>query len=493
MIDAFHTHPIKIMTSFIKVIKDSFILILLLFIFNTTDVSLFIKIGRMAFLLYLFVQLIYIVLDWWKTTYEFKHGIILIKRGIFQKKQNSMPLQEIQNITRRTPFYYRWFHVTSLRLETSSTSEAATVQLDAIEMNLAEQIEELVTTYKTDGELVTEEPESEVEDRTTVDTPPLDERTVHFTPTKREVLKASFLSFSFLGLIPIILIGYREVQKVIDLDQQVEGIFTFITSSWIFIVGAILLLIILAVAFGVIQTYLKYGRYEISSDDERIFIHSGVLNEKSFSIQKANVQAIRINQSPLKKLLNFVDIKLISAGSDHEETADISSLYPFIPSDQATDLLADILPQFPVKKATHRLTREALYMRLIRIPWVWLIATGLLLWFKREWWFLSPLLFVMTYLSRYFTYRNTRFSWDDQTIQFKTGGMSTNIFITNRKKVIEVNTEQSLIQKKLDIATIHTVNRVKPVHHEELQDIPTSHMHHFMDWYKQRAKEVKTE
>src|SRR5699024_1172280 len=124
-----------------------------------------IHIGRLLFLLYLFLQLIFIVLDWWKTTYEFKNGIIQIKRGIFQRKQNSIPLHEIQNITRRTPFYYRWFRVTSLRLETSSTSEGSTIQLDALEIELAEQIEQLVTTYKTDGEPVIEEPESMVEDR----------------------------------------------------------------------------------------------------------------------------------------------------------------------------------------------------------------------------------------------------------------------------------------------------------------------------------------
>lgn len=496
MIKPFKMHPVKIISSLVKMVKDSFILFIFLFIINFKDVSIIIKIGRGIFLLYLFIRLIFIIIDWWKTTYEIKNGMILIKRGIFQRKQNSIPLQEVQNITWRTPFYYHWFNITSLRLETSSANDGTTIQLDALKVDLANQIEQLATTYKAKDDNVMDEmnkAETETDKLAHTDSSKDTHRTVHFTPTKKEVLKASFLSFSFLGLIPIIAIGYREIDKIINIDKQVEGIFTFITSSWIFIISAIFLLLLVAVAFGIIQTYLKYGKYEISSDEERIFIHSGVLNEKAFSIQKANVQAIRISQSPLKKLLNFTDIKLISAGSDDEETEDISSLYPFLPSDQARSLLAEILPQFPLKNAGNKLPRQALYMRFLRIPWLWLIAAAFILWLKTEWWFLIPILFVITYLSRFFTYRNTRFSWDDQTIQFKTGGLSTDIFITNRRKVIEIYLEQNLLQKRLGIATINTVNRVKPVHHETLQDIPFIETKDFIQWYQQRAKEIKTE
>src|SRR5699024_11087408 len=149
---------------------------------------------------------------------------------------------------------------------------------------------------------------------------------------------------------------------------------------------------------------------------------------------------------------------LISAGSE-ENGDDISSLYPFLPSDKAKGLLDELLPQFPLQEAVNKLPRESLYIRLMRIPWLSLVATGLILWFKKEWSFISPILFLTTYLSRYFTYRNTRFSWEGRTIQFKTGGISTDIFITNRKKVIEIYTKQTISKKKLRLATINTVNR----------------------------------
>lgn len=498
MIEPFRMHPMNIFSSLLKMFKDLLIIILFLFVINFKDVSTMVKIGRLIFFAYVFIYLIYLIIDWWKTTYEINHGVIVIRRGIFQKKQNSIPLHVIQNMTWHTPFYYEWFGITSLRLETSSANEGATVQLNAIETDLAKEIEALMTTYKMEATYSTMEPDRDFDSEDNTMTAPAEkrkqaERTVHFTPTRKEVLKASFLSFSFLGLIPIIAIIYREIDKVINLDEKTKGLYTFLTSSWLILAGFVLLFFIIAIAFGIIQTYLKYGRYEISSDDERIFIHRGVLNEKSFSIQKANVQAIRITQSPLKKLLNFTDIKLISAGSDDEETSDIRSLYPFIPSDRAESLLREILPQFPVDQAVHKLPRHSLYMRMLRVPWFWIFVTVFIFLLKSDWWFLSPILFIMTYLSRFFTYRNTRYMWDDRTIQFKIGGMSTDIFITNRKKVIEVNVKQNVIQKRLGIATIGTVNRVKPVHHEEMRDVPFQKSRQFIQWYQQRSAEIKTE
>src|SRR5690625_1296584 len=278
MIESFRMHPMNIISSIIKLFKDYIVFILLLFVFNFRDVSFFIIVGRAVLLTFIIVRLILIVIEWSKTTYEIKNGTIQIKHGVFQRKQNSIPLQEIQNITWRTPFYYRWFGITSLRLETSTTSDTATVQLNAIKIDLAEQIEELATQYKTEitegrDELAEEEANSEnIND----DSNSSHERTVHFIPTKRDVLKASFLSFSFLGLIPIIIVGYTQIEKVIDIDSQVEGAFSFIMSSWVLIVIAIILLITAAVGFGVMQTILKYGKYEITSDNDRSVVRRDI-------------------------------------------------------------------------------------------------------------------------------------------------------------------------------------------------------------------------
>lgn len=496
MIKAFRMHPFQIITSFITLLKKAFVFILLLFVFRFGDTSTFIQIARGVFLIYLFIRTIFIIINWWKTTYEIHDGMILIRRGIFQRKQNNIPLQEIQNIMRNTPIYYNWVNLTSLRLETSSSSDSATVYLDAIGVRLAGQIEEIATSYNPEksyagdeNDTLENEMEIETEDHSTKEKL----RTIHYIPSRKDVLKASFLSFSFLGFIPVIAIVYDKASKVIDIDKQAESLLHQLMNSWLFMTGAIIMLILFAVGFGMTRTFLKYGKYEIASDDARVFIKSGVLNEKSFSVKKANIQAIRIRRSALKKLLHFTDVQLISAGNDEDEDEDISSLYPFLPSEKVEGLLAELLPQFTLQNANRRLPKHSLFMKLLRIPWFWLTVTGLVIWLKPEWIWMSPVLFILIYLARFFNYRNTRYVWDEQGLQFKVDGLSTDIFITNRKKLIEVNVEQGILQRKFGLATINTVNRVKPVHHEELQDIPFTDSSYFLQWYKKRADEITVE
>src|SRR5699024_857622 len=164
------------------------------------------------------------------------------------------------------------------------------------------------------------------------------ERTVHFNPTRRDVIKASFTSLSFLVLIPIILSLYVKADQLLNLEERTEGFTSAILESWWFIAIIIILLIVVSVIFGIVKVYLQYGKYEISSDEERIYITQGVIDETSFSILKRNVQAVSIDQSLMKRILGIAEVKLISAGSlkaDEDNKLEISSLYPFLPKESA--------------------------------------------------------------------------------------------------------------------------------------------------------------
>src|SRR5699024_7207136 len=115
------------------------------------------------------------------------------------------------------------------------------------------------------------------------------------------------------------------------------------------------------------------------------------------------------------------------------------------------------------------------------------------LWFKAEWWFLSPLLFLLTYIGRILDYRNTRFLLSGAFIQFKTGGLWSALFVTRRSKIVETEVEQSLLRKRLGLATIKKYNRTKPVHEEERKDVPLEASYTFVHWYQNRYREVEVQ
>ena len=101
-------------------------------------------------------------------------------------------------------------------------------------------------------------------------------RVMHFKPTKKDTLKASFTSFSFLLLIPLIASLYFKINDIFHVEEEAEGVISEIFSSWWLVFGIIIFLVVASAAFGIVSTFLKYGKYEISSDVDRIYITKGV-------------------------------------------------------------------------------------------------------------------------------------------------------------------------------------------------------------------------
>ena len=506
-------HPLKILASIISFIKGSFVIIIYLFFISDKESTIAFY-GRWAFALFVIISFIQMILQWWSTKYELKTRSIHISKGVFKKKSNSIPLERVQNVQTSTPWYFKPFSVTSLTLVTSATDEDASVKLEAVKKEEAEKIENQVLTLRKESAQV------KIGDACPIHEQALEkqsrilsgdmsdaymqletsERTVHFRPSRKDLLKASFLSLSFLALIPIIATIINNAEDIFNWKMDVEEVYVFIADSWLLIGTVIILFLVIAVGFGITRTFLKYGKYEIASDHERIYIKRGTLSEQSFSIRKENVQGIQLNQNPFKKLLKLTEVKLVSAVNDDDDGEEINTLYPFLPTNRAFGLIEELLPGFQVENRMNKLPKQALYVKLLRFPFVWLIITGILFWWKpaifgwsSTWIYVVIILLISTYAMRALRFKNSRYLINDGFIQFKVGGLWSETFITKRKKVIEIEVEQSFLQRKFGVATIKTVNRTNPVHHEEMQDIPVDASNEFIHWYHERSKEITTE
>lgn len=487
-------HPMRIVHSMFEVLRGFLFVIILLFINRGSDSWMY-KYGFWAFILFLIGTLIYLIASWYITKYEFKDETAHTYKGVFRKKHTSVPLYRIQNVQRKTPIYFKWFNVTSLTLETGIMEDGANVQFEAITLEEADRIEELVNdARKKQRAMEAEEQGFDVDEGIETEVgeeKPKSERIIHFNPTKREILKASFLSFSFLALIPITFTFLLNLDELFDIEEHMSGLFETVTSSFFTIVLTIIGTLVISTIFGIIYAYLRYGRYEISSDEDRIYIRSGILNEKSFSIRKDRVQAIQIKQPILKKALGLAEVKLISASSGIGEENEISSLYPFLPVERAFSILGEILPDFKILYNMNKLPKEALMVRMLRIPWTVLIALVVVIIVDLKYWWVVLGLIVIIYSRRYFMYRNARYKIEGSFIQFKVGGLSTTVFLTTRRLVTEIEIEQSILQKKWDLVSMVTYNRTAIFHVEVLEDIPSSVGEEFRQWYVDRLDDIE--
>ncbi len=505
MIEEKRHHPLIMLMNLYQLVKGSIFIVFFLFVIKFGSDAAYVKYGRLVFFLFMAVSAVSIVLKWLTSTYKLDGSSFHLKEGIFTKSNQTIPFSKVQNVNYRTSLFHRIFGLTSIRFETGMTGADSAIEFKVIRKEEAEKLEEHVSRPQEEGISLVDPADAppagqEAGNEKTAQPVLPAGRIVHFTPGKKDILKASFTSFSFLVLFSAIVSIYFKIDEVFDLDEQAQGLFAALMGSSLLLAGILILLLLVSTGIGVARTYLKYGKYEISSDQERIYIVQGVLDESRFSILKERVQAIEVKQPPIKRLLGLAEVKLTSAGgvSLGEDSPEISTLYPFLPVKRAYEMISEILPQYEVTREMKRLPGKSFWIRLLKPSWVWILATAGLAWFKpeildteRAWLFVSAGLLIIIALLRILDYWNTRYTLNSQFIQMKSGSLSTSLFISKREKVIEVSVTSNLFQKWLGLASIETVNRAKPVLHSSLDDVPKEMAADFYEWYVGRGTEIK--
>ncbi len=505
--------PLVMLFGLGKLVRNSFFFVIYLYVIKAGSTSVFIKYGRMVFLFVVGWTFVSIIYKWFTHKYELDHQSFHLYKGLFSKSEQTIPFSKIQNVNRHTTIFHRMFKMTSIHFETGVQDEGATIKFDVISQTEAERMEAYVknaSRSKPAGlrhEVHDEGLKDEQQDRTSenpgVVIPQEDpNRTIHFESTKKDIFKASFTSFSFLALIPLIGSLYYKVDEIFHLEDATGGLFKQLISSWWMMTILVTVIVIASAAFGIMRTYLKYGKYKISSDLSHIYITRGIIDETSFSISKEKVQAIEIKQSMIKRLLGLAEVKLRSAGSLSlgEETLEINTLYPFLPVNKAYEMVSDILPSYTITQEMIRLPKSSLWVRILSPSWFWLIATIVLYYFKpviwkveQTWIVLSAALLVCILLARLLDFFHTSYVMNGQFIQFKTGAFTTSLFVSKREKVIEVKMTRNIVQKWLGLASIETINRGKPVHHSSIDDVPVELANSFLQWYANRKNDIRVE
>ncbi|AXN39453.1 PH domain-containing protein [Peribacillus butanolivorans] len=481
-------HPFKIPFELGKVMKGNLFFIIMLYVLNFGTEKTYMKVLQIGFLVYLVWRVISVILQWYTYKYQIKEGTVQITSGLISKSFRTVPFLKVQNVQRRTTLFHKLFNLTSLTFETGMTDDQGSVPFEVISQKEAKRLEQELSLIQ---ELSVIEVDGTEEDTLEI-FESVSEKTIHFTPTKQDVLKASFTSLSFLALIPIVATIYNTLDDFFNMENA-EGLLATLLDTWWIVTIALIGIICIAVAFGIISTFVKYGKYEISSDHERVYIKKGVLDESAFSIQKEKVQAVEITQSLIKRMLGLAEVKLISAGSTGDKELETNTLYPFLSVDRAYAMIEEILPTYKVERSMERLSKQAFKVRMLRPSFFWILTTVAIYYFKPAIWYVSVILLVLIYTLRILDYKNSRYLLNNEIIQFKSGSLETSLFITKRSKVIQIEVERSKLQKLFGLASIETVNRSKPVHHTKLQDVSVEYADEFYTWYTCRTQNIQVE
>src|SRR5690606_3702643 len=110
---------------------------------------------------------------------------------------------------------------------------------------------------------------------------------------------------------------------------------------------------------------------------------------------------------------------------------------------------------------------------------------------EQMWWILSLILLSLIILQRILDFLHTRYAVKDDQVQWWQGGLTTRMFVTKRRNVIEMSYSQSRLQRFFQIATITTLNRSIPTHIETINDLPLPFVLDFEKWYLKRKGDIE--
>ncbi|MEH7011530.1 PH domain-containing protein [Neobacillus niacini] len=464
-------HPAFIAVELVSFLKGSIGFFLFLFILKATSTATWVIWGRYLFIIASVCTIFSIILKWYFHRYEIVGNSIVVYEGVFVKKQRSVALDRIHNQVSNTTFVHRWFGLTSLTLETGTSGENATFNFPVITEKEKQRI--LLTLEQREVSIkAVEEGKSS-------------KRTIHFRSTRKDLVKASFTSLSFLAIFPLLTAVYFNLADFFQIEETAENALDYLLIHWWMLIVLFVLALALSVGIGFIKTSMKYGNYVISDDNERIYIEKGIGNFISFSIPKQRVQAVIVEQSILKRLLGLASIKLLSAGDDKGQ--ETSSLYPFMPKHEAYRILQIMLPHYHIEENMNRFPFKVLWLKLLQPYYLTILAIIGLMIFKREWLWVAAIVFGLSILSRILDYFFTSYIRHGKTVQIRKGGFTNETFVTHRERIQQITVKHSWLQRKFGVTTLNFTNKAKPLHESELYGVSKEEAGTFYNWYHKKS------
>src|SRR5699024_1781109 len=292
----------------------------------------------------------------------------------------------------------------------------------------------------------------------------MEKRKVHYRMSFQEIILISLSSLYFLAIFPILLSIYSKVDALFSLETLAMRVLDFLTQSWIMIAIVSIIVLFIATSSVIVSTYLRFGNYEVSSDQHSIYISKGVLHKTNYTIPRDKINGLKIEKSFPRRLFKICTVQIISLGDlldEAEMQTDI--LFPFISEKRLTQLLPEIIPEFTIQEEMEPLPKEALFVNLIQPSYTLVIITFLIFFFWPEYWIIPLALFIFIVLLRILKTHQTKYVKTDRFLQFQTGALSTELFITRRDKIDELEIDQSWIEQKLGLASISSTTRAKPI------------------------------
>lgn len=383
LIEKFQTphrlHPATIIFSFAKMIKESILGLGIGLIFTLRE-SMFYFVLFIS--LFLIVSIVYSLLSWLRFTYYVEGDELRIEQGVFIRKKRYISKNRIHKIDLTANVVHRLFKLVHVQIDTASGSGDAEVNLSAIRVSDANKLRTLLQKRNNQEEM---------------DSTPIEQEVI----TKNISWQRLFIAGSTSGSAGVIIIAiftiFSQIEELIPNNLYDTAYEWFVSLSVVLLIVVILFALFILWVFGIAGTMIRYGNFTIEKREKGLFIKRGLLETKELTIPYQRIQAIGIDQSPIRQPFGFVRIFAVVAGGSFDEQETFPVLFPIMHEKEVAQFITTFLPEYkenvnreliraPKKSRLFYLSKSVIIPLLVLVPvlifipkfsWIPLVLLGL--------------------------------------------------------------------------------------------------------------------
>lgn len=454
--------PLLLVYKVFSIGRNAIFFYLFLFVVKRDSSAIFFEFSRNTFWFIIYFSLIYILLDWWLTTFKLDQQQLTKRSGIFVRKTQQAPIAQLEHVTVKKQWFHRLTNTVACSYQLVDAKEELKIEMIA---------------------------EKKINDLQTKPLPQSMHVDIIFQPTRMQLVKASFTSLRFLLAIPFLASIYSRIDHFIHLEQYTATFIENVMTNSIWLISTIAVYVAISLLCALVFTFIKFGRDQVIKDENQLVIRKGMINESKVTMSLSNITGIEVRQSFLKRLLGLAEIRLQFKSRDVNE---LQSVYPYFEYEQAIAFVNTHFPKFTIYSEQDSLTKISLIPRIFRASMLLI-----LIWFAcflgREWipfsyyWLGTAGSFIVL-VGVILAYLQFQFGVHDEQIQLRHGIFGSKITIIGLSNICDVELEQSLLQRWLGLRTMSVRAYTDQLVEYQLKDVRAEVLKNIQQAYLKSGK-----
>ena len=417
------------------------------------------------------ISLVIAGLSWWRYTFSVQEGELRVENGVLSRDRLTVPLDRVQGVSIEQKFLHRLVGLVEVTADTAGAAQAE-FNLSAVSRPVAEALQKVASDHRAEtaaaaasavpASMTTGAVDAVAEAFSPPSLEPYERVILKRTPG--EIIKLGLTTFPLAGLVligPLVAIAFEFEDRI---DIPVPDV-DFNPGLWL--VWAVPLLILgiflLGALLNIAQSFLSLWDLTITETGSGLRRNAGLLSKSSTASSIPRIQIIRVRQPPAGRVVNMRELTLVgvnrlSAAAPSGRFGVGPIVVPGCTESQVAELRSIALDGAAGVNVLDRKVSPQQVFKETRNATVFVTILIIGLWFIAAWWPLLLLLLIpwrWAVVKRQTRLRRWGISHDAVADRRELVGNVSNE--TLLRKINSISIQQSLFERKRDLATVSFV------------------------------------